>query len=145
MHNGCWVERGCEAHSFKIMPSDAHGSPAFGYHFPKLVKKSQVCTRDSKENTTVRTSIFFWKNCASDVEFSLILVTVALRVLVLSLMLLIFGISLMVLIFVLSLMVLIFVLSLMVLIFVFSLMVLSFVQGWSMQIFVLRPMFLMLS
>ena len=60
-------------------------------------------------------------------------------------MVLSFDLSLMLLLGVLSPMVLIFVLSRMVLIFNLSLMVLSFVQGWSMQIFVLRPMFLMLS
>ena len=56
-----------------------------------------------------------------------------------------FVLSLMVLIYVLSPMMLLCVFSRMVLIFNLSLMVLSFVQGWSVQIFVLRPMFLMLS
>ena len=79
--------------------------------FPEIGKTNRKFVRETQKKTQqFGQAVFFCKNCASDVEFSLILVTVALRVLVLSLMLLIFGISLMVLIFVLSLMVLIFVL-----------------------------------
>ena len=53
-----WIIGGCPG-VWWVSPE----SPAFRYLFPKSAKKSQVYTRDSKENTTVLTGRFFAKNC----------------------------------------------------------------------------------